>query len=183
MLIAQTVAQQHCGTTPAPAVVARVIAIVAARMTAMISFLINLTSFAAQPALARGKPETKRSLDIGRNLEPRSPEGRDHTPGHRCDLDARHDRQAGSGAVFEWYCRAGHDGKPNHRRQQSHDDGEHHDRRRRHRAPNRRARKIHLGLFAGLYVLESELADGSSFTQRDFQSPHAALRILLGNVN
>jgi len=58
LLIAQMFAQQHCGSTPAPAVVARVIAIVAARMTAMISFLINLTSFAAQPALARGKPET-----------------------------------------------------------------------------------------------------------------------------
>jgi len=44
-------AQQH-GTTPAAAVVASVIAIVAARMAASINFLINLTSCAAQFAPA-----------------------------------------------------------------------------------------------------------------------------------
>jgi hypothetical protein len=45
--------QQH-GTTPTAAVVASVIAIVAARMAAIINFLINLTSFAAQTAPACG---------------------------------------------------------------------------------------------------------------------------------
>jgi hypothetical protein len=45
--------QQH-GTTPAAAVVASVIAIVAARMAASINFLIYLTSFAAQTAPACG---------------------------------------------------------------------------------------------------------------------------------
>jgi hypothetical protein len=46
-------AQQH-GTTPAAAVVASVIAIVAARMAASINFLINLTSSAGQTAPACG---------------------------------------------------------------------------------------------------------------------------------
>lgn len=151
----------------------------------MISFLINLTSFAAQPALARGKPETKQSLDVGRNLEPRSPEGCDHSPSHRSDLDAGHDREAGPSPVFEWYCRAEYDGQPNRRRQQSHDHGDQQDRHRRHRAPNRRARRVRLGPYTERvpFVIECDLADGSSFTQRDFQSPHAALRILPGNVN
>jgi hypothetical protein len=45
--------QQH-GTTPAAAVVASVIAIVAARMAASINFLMYLTSFAAQTAPACG---------------------------------------------------------------------------------------------------------------------------------
>jgi hypothetical protein len=45
--------QQH-GTIPAAAVVASAIAIVAARMAAIINFLINLTSFAAQTAPACG---------------------------------------------------------------------------------------------------------------------------------
>ncbi len=63
-LMTLTVAQQQGGTTPAPAVVARLIAIVAARMAARMNFLINLTSFAAQPAPARGEPESKRSLEV-----------------------------------------------------------------------------------------------------------------------
>jgi hypothetical protein len=46
---------QQQGTTPAAAVVASVIAIVAARMAAIINFLINLTSFAAQTAHACGQ--------------------------------------------------------------------------------------------------------------------------------
>jgi len=45
---------QQQGTTPAAAVVASVIAIVAARMAASINFLINLTSLAAQTAPSRG---------------------------------------------------------------------------------------------------------------------------------
>jgi hypothetical protein len=53
--------QQH-GTIPAAAVVASVIAIVAARMAASINFLMNLTSFAAQIALACGH----RSADVFR---------------------------------------------------------------------------------------------------------------------
>jgi hypothetical protein len=51
--------QQH-GTTPAAAVVASAIAIVAARMAASINFLINLTSFAGQTAPACGHRRTGR---------------------------------------------------------------------------------------------------------------------------
>jgi len=72
-------------------VVASVIAIVAARMAAIINFLINLTSFAAPTALAFGHRGAEGSLEVdagsgdGRTWRTAR---RDHPPGPRADLEA-----------------------------------------------------------------------------------------------
>jgi len=83
---------QQQGTTPAAAVVASAIAIVAARMAAIINLLINLTSFAAQTARASGHRE-KPSLEGGVRRESRRmgrTAGRHHAPDPRAELDGGH---------------------------------------------------------------------------------------------
>jgi len=72
-------------------VVASAIAIVAARMAAIINFLIYLTSFAAQTAPASGHLTADRGLSVdegsgdGRTCRTAR---RDHPPGPRSDLEA-----------------------------------------------------------------------------------------------
>jgi hypothetical protein len=82
---------QQQGTTPAAAVVASVIAIVAARMAASINFLINITSFAAPTAPAFGHRRAEGSLEVDEGIgdsRTRRTTRLDHPPGPRADLEA-----------------------------------------------------------------------------------------------
>jgi hypothetical protein len=155
--MALPVAQQQGTRPPAPAVVASARAIVAARIVARISFLINLTSFLARTApWAPSGQKSGRSVEelgSGRRRRRRPNRHRDGT-GSCADPDEGQDRQFGSGAKVGWYC-AEHDGDCQ-------------------QAPERTF--AHIDVLAraenkGLcWIVERDLGDDSSLTYRDFPS-------------
>jgi hypothetical protein len=171
--MALPVVQQQGTRPPAPAVVASARAIVAARIVARISFLINLTSF-----LARTAPWTPSGRKSGRSVglrfghrRPRRPKRRRDATGCRADLDEGQDRQYGSGAKVGWYC-AEQDGDSDRCRQQRHRDCDHRNADDGQRAPELTLAPIGLVARAenkGLcWIVERDLGDDSSLTWRDF---------------